>query len=378
MKRGGIAEIDLNAIAHNLRLIRQLAGNLPVIAVIKADAYGHGAIRVAERLVSEGAGFLAVAFSQEAVELRKAGFRQPILVLFDNKDIKGLLEYELTPVVCDMDAAASLSQEAVIRGRKINIHIKVDTGMGRLGFTGRHLIRDILTVSRLRGIKISALMSHFSEADLGDMSFANLQLRRFNAVRKKLLLNGLKIDFCHMANSAAVMSLPKSYFNAVRPGLMLYGISPLTPDRPLFTDNKLRTPNSGLKPAMRVKTRILSLRRLKKGTPVSYGRTFITRRDSLIGIIPVGYADGYNRLFSNKAEMLVHGRRVRVAGRVCMDVTMIDVTDIDNVRENDEVVLLGRQGNASVTAEELAGMAGSIPYEILISLGHGSRKVYAG
>lgn len=380
MNRGAIAEIDLNAISGNLRIVKKLSNNRPVIAVVKANAYGHGAVEISRRLVHEGVEYLAVAFTEEAKELRDAGINSPILVLFD-PDINDIFRYSLNPVIHDKKTAAALSKEAEKNNRNIGVHIKIDTGMGRLGFTG-DAVKEISEIANLKGITIEGVMSHFSEADLLDASFAKMQIERFYSIKTELLLNiGLDVWLFHMANSAAVMTLPESHLDAVRPGLMLYGYSPIQKSEVGSQSPELRVKspeghNSKLIPAMTVKTKILALRKLPLGTPISYGRTFITKRDSLIGVVPVGYADGFSRRFSNNAEMLVKGRRVPVVGRVCMDMTMIDLTDIEHVEEGDEATIIGRQGNESIDAAELALRADTIPYEILTSLGNMSRKIY--
>ncbi len=374
MNRGAIAEIDLNAISDNLKVIKKLSNNRPVIAVVKADAYGHGAIDVSRRLVNDGVEYLAVAFTEEARELRNAGINSPILVLFD-PDINDIFTYNLIPVIRDKKTAIALSKEAEKNNRSISVHIKIDTGMGRLGFTG-DAANEISEIANLEGITIDGVMSHFSEADLLDASFARMQIERFNSIKTELLNIGLNVRLFHMANSAAVMTLPESHFDAVRPGIMLYGYSPIQKSEVRSQKLGVNVPKSQLLPAMTVKTKILALRRLPAGTPISYGRTFITKRASLIGVIPIGYADGFSRRFSNNAELLVRCKRVPVVGRVCMDLTMIDLTDVEQVEEGDEAVIIGRQGNESIDAAELAFRADTIPYEILTSLGNMANRVY--
>ncbi len=371
VNRGATAEIDLDAIAHNFRIVKRITDNRQVIAVVKADAYGHGAVDVSRTLVKEGASYLAVAYTAEAVELRRAGIEAPIIVLFDKSDIQSYFEYNLIPVVHDVQTILRFSEEARKRGRCISMHVKVDTGMGRLGFNSEGIAEEIADITRMGYIEVTGLMSHFSEADLSDRSYANIQLERFNNIRDALVKKGIKPSMCHMANSAATLSFEDAYLDGVRPGLMLYGYSPFEGQ-----GSKVEEKGSGLRPAMKVKTEILSLRRLKKGTPVSYGRTFITARESLIAVLPVGYADGYSRAFSNNSEVIVRGRRVPVIGRVCMDLTMVDVTDVGGVDVGDEVILLGVQGDEAITASELASSAGTISYEVLTSLGSKSRRVY--
>lgn len=363
MDRGAIAEIDLKAISHNFNVAKKITRKRKVIAVVKADAYGHGAIEVSKRLVEEGVSYLAVAYTSEAVALRNAGIKEPIIVLFDRHDIQDYFEYNLMPVIYDIKTAREFSKEAKKRRQCINVHVKIDTGMGRLGFDIKGITEKINTMSEIDSIRVTGLMSHFSDADLSDRSYAFMQIDRFKGVRNTLIKKGIKPLLCHMANSAAIVSLPESHLDAVRPGLMLYGYSPIQL-------------SANLKPAMTIKTKILSIRRLRKGTPVSYGRAFITSRESLIAVLPIGYADGYPRFFSNNADVLIQGKRAPVAGRVCMDTTMIDVTEIKGAAEGDEVILLGKQKNAVITASELAMRAGTISYEILTSLGSRSRKGY--
>jgi alanine racemase len=378
MQRGIIAEINLEAVAHNLALVKRLTRQKPVIAVVKADAYGHGAAAISKRLLSDGVHALAVAFAGEGKELRESGVTGQIIALFDH-DMEDVLSWDLTPVVSDRATALALSRAADKRSRPVKIHVKIDTGMGRLGFL-HDPVQAILDIASFRGIEIEGLMSHFSEADLADVSYAQHQIERFRTVRRDVQKAGLRIPLAHLANSAAVLALPESHFDAVRPGLMLYGCSPLvrTADCGFRNDvGRTEERSSDMIPAMTLKARLLAVRKVPAGTPISYGRTFVTARPSLIGVVSAGYADGFCRRFSNNATVLVRGEKAPVVGRVCMDLSMVDVTDIADVAEGDEVVLIGRQGNACITASELAERAGTIPYEILTALGHRARKLYA-
>jgi alanine racemase len=392
VNRGAVAEISLSAIAYNLKFVKKIVKNLPVIAVVKADAYGHGAVEVSKRLIKEGISYLAVAYTSEAIELRDAGIPAPIIVLFDRGDIKEFLDYKLIPVIYDVDTALFFSNEARKRGVTIKVHVKVDTGMGRLGLSGNNVVNDLIKISEMKGIELAGLLSHFSEADLSDMSYAVLQLDRFNKIRKAISKKLKRTIFSHMANSAAVLTFTDAYLDAVRPGLMLYGYSPIdynqNPPYPSLEKRGKGDFESGgqgwegdpvaltLVPAMKIKTRILCIRSMPPGSPISYGRTFISKRPSRIGVLPLGYADGYSRLFSNNAEVIVRGKRVPVVGRICMDLTMTDLTDVRGVRENDEVIIMGKQGKESITAQELAYRANTISYEILTSLGGKSKRVY--
>jgi alanine racemase len=381
VNRGALAEINLSAVAHNLNVVRKTINNRPVIAVVKADAYGHGAVGVSRKLLQEGVSCLAVAYVSEARTLRDEGIAAPIIVLFDGDETEAFFDLSLIPVVYSKETAASLSSEALKRKTVKKIHVKLDTGMGRLGLHGDTLIEDITALSEMPGIEIEGLLSHFSEADLADRSYALLQLERFNGVQKALSGILKKNVFAHFANSAAVLTLRDAYFDAVRPGIMLYGHSPISkkqnPPGPLLeNEGNAELNQMSLIPAMTIKSKILCIRDIPADTPISYGRTFMTKRRSRIGVIPLGYADGYCRSFSNNAEMLVKGTRVPVVGRVCMDLTMVDLTDAGTVEKNDEVVILGRQGREAITAEELASRAGTISYEILTSLGNRARRTY--
>jgi len=395
VNRGAVAEINLSAIAHNLQSVRKIVKNRPVIAVVKADAYGHGAMEVSKKLFKENISFIAVAFTGEAIELREAGIKAPIIVLFDTGEIKDFFDFKLIPVIYNVDTALSFSAEAKKRNTIIKVHVKIDTGMGRMGLNGNYIARDLIKISEMDGIELTGLLSHFSEADLSDRSYAVLQLNRFNKIRETISGKLKRKFFSHIANSAAVLTFEDAHLDAVRPGLMLYGYSPINqksevspPTHPSPSrgegegggeDSEPRTTSPeliNLIPAMKIKTKILCIRSFPSGSPISYGRTFITKRPSRIGVLPLGYADGYSRFFSNNAEVLVKGKRVPVVGRICMDLTMIDITDVKDVRGNDEVIILGKQGKESITAQELAYKANTISYEILTSLGNKSKRIY--
>ncbi len=369
MNRGPIAEINLPALQHNLSIVKKISSKRPVIAVVKADAYGHGSIEISRKLINEGVSYLAVAFSGEAKTLRDAGITAKIIVLFDRTDIPDYFDYGLIPVIQDVKTARVFSKEAVRRKKRIQVHVKIDTGMGRIGFKPDEAVSDAVKISEMEGIELEGLMSHFSEADLQDRSYAVQQLKIFNGIKKEIVKKTGRPVLSHIANSAAVLSFKEALLDAVRPGLLLYGYAPF---KERFGEC------FGLMPLMKVRTRILVVRNLPSGSPVSYGRTFITKRRSKIAVVPIGYADGYSRLFSNNAEVLVRGRRAPVVGRVCMDLTMIDVTDVDGVSEGDEVVILGGQGNELITASELSSRIHTIPYDIITSLGSRAIRKYRG
>jgi alanine racemase len=364
-----LVEVDLKDIKHNFSCVKKHAGSSAVIPVIKADAYGHGAEEVAKTLENMGIYAFGVAYLCEAISLREAGIKSRIIVFFDTSYPSDIIKYDIIPVIYNAASANQLSNAALRLNKRIDVHLNIDTGMGRLGFL---FDRDITVindkVSRLAGINITGVMSHFSEADLLDREFANIQLERF-ANAKTQLPNIHKNAVWHISNSAAVLSFKVARLDAVRPGLMLYGYSPL------YSNNN-ENPNTELKPAMKVMTRIIDMRSIPAGRPISYGRTFITKRQSLIGVLPIGYGDGYSRLYSNQAHVIIRGQRAQIAGRVCMDVTMVDVTDIPDVKVNDDVILLGSDGDLDILAYELSSIAQTIPYEVIISLGNSNRRRY--
>ncbi|MBF0317488.1 MAG: alanine racemase [Nitrospirae bacterium] len=368
MKRGPSIEISLDNIRHNYEYARGLSNNRPLIAVVKADAYGHGAVRVATLLEGLGVFCLGVAFSSEAIQLREAGITVPIMVFFDTPDIEEIVRYALIPVISEAGYARTLSETALRNNMQVRAHVKVDTGMGRFGLVSDIDLERIEALLTLKGIKVTGFMSHFSEADLVDMNFANIQLDRFVALMARLTaLSGGVLR--HIANSAATMYLPQAHLDAIRPGLMLYGYDPLKQD------------NSALRPAMTVKCRILDIRRLPAGRSVGYGRTFVTRRETLVGVIGIGYADGFPRGLSNKGHVIVNGHLAPIIGRVCMDVSMADLTDAISSAANGEpapreCVLLGSQGNTVLSASHIASAAGTISYEILTCLGRTPEKTF--
>jgi len=292
--------------------------------------------------------------------LRQAGIRAPVLVLAGAYDdqLDEFFAHSLTPVVHDLSRLSHLEQAVKQRGSTLNVHLKIDTGMGRLGLVATEFDAWIGEVEKLTADKIAGVFSHFSHAESVEGDYTQQQLEIFNRVVERLRAGNIRPPVVHLANSAATITLPAAYFDMVRPGIMLYGVYPSPATASLIT----------LKPVLTWKTKILQLKKVPAGTSISYGQTFITKRESLIATLPVGYADGYPRLLSNCGEVLVGGQTAQVAGRVCMDLTMIDVTDIRNVKQGDEVVLLGRQGDAEISADQIAAWANTISYEILTSI----------
>ena len=367
--RPTVALIDLDALRANFRQIRAKVGaDIRILSMVKANGYGHGAPRIAEVLAAEGSDAFGVATVEEGFELRKAGIRAPILVVAGTypEQLDLFRENRLTPVAHDAESLARLDDGARKRGTTFKIHLKVDTGMGRVGFLPAELASWLPLLKQLRALEIEGVFSHFSHADNVAGDYTRNQLATFRDVVQRLRTEGILPALIHLANSAATITLPAAYFNMVRPGLILYGIYP----------SPAMATEMSLQPVLSWKSRVLQLKRAPVGTSISYGQTFVTKRESLIATVPVGYADGYPRLLSNVGAMLVKGQRAPVAGTVCMDLTMIDVTDIGGVQQGDEVVLLGRQGKAEISADEMAAWSNTISYEILTSIGTRVPRIY--
>lgn len=358
MRRGLSVKVDLGAAQHNVKLVRQHTGGLPLIAVVKADAYGHGAARLSRAFLEAGADTLAVAFISEARKLREEAIGAPVLVLFDSSEHDALFELNLTPVLHDLASARALSNSAQKLNTSIDIHLKLNTGMNRMGFA---LADELMEASALPGLKVAGFMSHFADADLADKAFSMEQVKIFRATKDRLEKSGLS-PVCHMSNSAAALRIPEAWFDAVRPGIALYGASP-------FEDDPM-----GLKPVMSASAPVLMIRKVKKGDNISYGRTFTAEKDMLAAVVAAGYADGLPRCVSNKAEFIIRGKRAPIVGRVCMDLTLADVTHIGPVAQGDPAIILGSEGSETITAWELAGRADTIPYEILLALGRGAER----
>lgn len=376
LHRGGasgrptVAIVDLSALEHNFKEVSKRVGGRAVLAVVKAEAYGHGAVAVSRHLVGLGADMLGVALVEEGAELREAGIDVPILVMgaVFPEQADEIVRLGLSPVVYTDGLARALSSAADARRRDVQVHVKIDTGMGRIGLMPESALDFISRIWEYPRLCVAGLMTHFADADLKDKEFALCQIERFEGLIDALDHKGLSVPLRHAANSAAVLEFGRGLFNMVRPGLMLYGCNPL--------ESGSSGREADLRPVMSLVTRIAFIKKVGPGTPISYGRTFVTKRESLIATIPIGYADGYSRSLSNKGEALVGGRRVPVVGRVCMDMTMIDVTDVPGVAEGDEAVLMGSQGNERITAEEIAAKTGTIPYEVLCGISSRVPRVY--
>ena len=359
MIRPTFATIDLDALLGNFAAVREAVGpRVRVLAPVKGDAYGHGAVTVARALAGAGCDAFGVALVEEGAELRDAGIGGLVLCLggVGRYGAEEVVRRDLTPVLYDEGDAARLDAAARAVGRPVRVHLKVDTGMGRLGVPLPHWAHFLDRLSRYGAIEVEGLMTHFSESDALDETYTREQHRRFRGALTALRARGWHPRIVHACNSGAVLSRADAHADMVRPGIVLYGVAPAP---------HLRT-RLPLRPVMRVETQVLFVKDLPPHARVSYGDSFTTRRPSRVATLPVGYADGYPRALGNRAHVLVGGVRCPVVGVVCMDLCMVDVTDLEEpVESGQEAVLLGRQGTEAITAEELAERAGTIPYEIL-------------
>ncbi|MBE9527711.1 MAG: alanine racemase [Proteobacteria bacterium] len=402
--RPTVATIDTSALKHNFEAIKAaLAPETEIMAVVKADGYGHGALAVARLFGSLGATMFGVALPTEGAELRAGGITAPILLLggLFPEQIESLFTHDLTPVVYDIETIERIDKRAKELGTIKPVHLKIDTGMARLGVQCEELTvhsevtqlteptehsKSAPEQSELEGllqrlkeaknVKLDGLLSHFAESDSENSAFSATQLARFSSAFETVRSFGFRPRYIHMANSAASVASKESHFNLVRPGIMLYGSYPA----PHLKERV------ELRPALELTTRILQLKRVPAGTPISYGRTFVTTRESKIATLPIGYADGLPRALSSTyqlphslshgGDVLVRGARAPIAGTICMDLTMCDVTDIPDVEVGDEVVIIGTRGTESISAEEIAAKTGTISYEVFCSISKRVPRVY--
>ncbi|MFH1854460.1 MAG: alanine racemase [Candidatus Omnitrophota bacterium] len=366
--RPTFAEIDLGAIRHNVRRIRQLIGHdAKILGVVKADAYGHGMKQVSRVLVEEGVEYIGVASLDEARELRQAGIKNKILSLgaILNEEAKGVLKFDVIQAISDLHIARALSMLGQAKKKDIKVHIKIDTGMGRLGFWHEEAIGFVKKISSMDRIVIDGIFTHFPNAE-EDKVFTLSQIRIFKALIEDLLRLGIDIPIKHASNSMALIDFKDAHMNMVRPGLIIYG---LYPKKELAGKLKLR-------PALKLKSKVIHVKSLLKGRSVSYGRTYVAAKDTRVAIIPVGYGDGYSRHLSNQADVLIKGNRCPVVGKICMDITIVDVGHLKNVRPGDEAVLIGTQGRGAIPVEEIAGLLNTIPYEVVCGIGRRVPRVY--
>jgi alanine racemase len=369
-------EIDIGALQHNFKSIQLTVGQqVRVMAVVKSDAYGHGLVACAQAIYLAGGRTFGVAEVWEGVTLRRAGLQGEIVVLMGGspESYDEIIKHKLTPVVYDVEFITGLSNAAAGKNTEVRVHLKVDVGMGRLGVLPAEVESYVSLIRRLPGISLSGLLSHFPVADeIGTAEKTRKQLLYFRSVLARLKTKEVGSVVTHIANSAALMYFPDTRLDMIRPGISLYGYYPdASPARA-----KTAAPMLQLQPVMSFKTRIVQIKELDAGCGISYGHTFVTCRKSRIAVLPVGYADGYLRKLSNRAEVLIGGRRAPVCGRVCMNATMVDITDLPPVHPGDEVVLLGCQGDAIITADEIAKWMETISYEVLCLFGTFNERVY--
>jgi alanine racemase len=377
------AEIDLNAIANNVKELRRITDpNARLMAVVKANGYGHGATEVARCALQNGAEALGVARIEEAIQIRAAGIQAPILIFgYTSPEIAPkVLTFDLTQTVYSFAYAKALSDKASYLKKKIRVHLKIDTGMGRLGLLAgilqpnglscsaeRDPVQEALSIAALAGLEVEGIFTHFATADSADKSYAKRQLDLFGDYLERLRQAGLDFPIKHAANSAALIDFPESHLDMVRPGIATYG---------LYPSEEVNKARVALEPAMTLKAQIIHLKKVPAGFKVSYGITYQTKKSTIIATVPIGYADGLNRLLSSRGQMLIRGQRAPIIGRVCMDLTMLDVGHINNVSIGDEVVVFGQQGDETLTVDDMASALNTINYEIVSTLTDRVPRIY--
>lgn len=366
------ARVDLDAIASNMEHMKQkLNENTKIMAVIKADGYGHGAVQIAQMM--ENIDYIwgyAVATLDEAVVLKSEGMKKPVLVLgcvFPDQYME-MLKNEIRMNVYTEEMAEAISQIAVREGMTAYMHIKLDTGMARLGFdTDTESLNAIYRISQMKNVCMEGIFTHFAKADDTDKTFTQKQIQDFLWMTKNLKEKGVEFQYEHCANSAAIMDVPDAYFDLVRAGISTFG---------LYPSETVNKENIRLKPAMALKSHVAFVKNIQAGTPISYGGTYVSDKPMRIATIPVGYADGYPRNLSNKGFVLIRGKKAPIVGRVCMDQFIVDVTHIDGVSFGDKVTLIGRDGNESITIEMLSELSGRFNYEFICDLGKRIPRVF--
>ncbi|MBW4827693.1 MAG: alanine racemase [Clostridiaceae bacterium] len=365
------AEIDLDSLAHNIKEVRRITNKEALVtAVVKANAYGHGSIEAAKVFLENGADRLAVATLSEAVELRRVGINVPILILGYTPDSQHKIAVEngIIEAIYKLESAEKLSQVAGSLNKRAKVHIKVDSGMGRIGFPPvNSSIDKIEKIFKLPNLEIEGIFTHFAKADEVDKSYTEKQFKNYKWVIEKLEDRNIQIPIKHVSNSATTIDLPEYNLNMVRGGIMIYG---------LYPSDEVDKEKISLNPAMTLKAKIAHLKEVPEGTGISYGQIFVTKRKSKIATIPIGYADGFTRLLTSKTEVAIKGKRAPIVGKICMDQCMIDVTDIEDVKVGDEVVLFGDGSNGVPHIDEVAEKLGTINYEIVCMVGRRVPRVY--
>jgi alanine racemase len=371
--RPTVAEIDLACIARNIQAIRTVVGpDCEILGVVKADAYGYGAIPVARTALNNGANWLGVALVEEGIALRRSGIIAPILVLAQlfPTQAQAALRYNLSCATATYEFAEALSNAAVKEGKKAKCHVKVDTGMGRIGLYPNQIVSFVKHIAMLPNIEIEGIFTHLATAEDEDRSFLHHQLSLFNDAIEALKNSGIEAQYYHAANSVAAVTVPEARFDIVRPGIFMYGLTPLYGE----LAKRIRT-ELDIVPALSLKTRVGFVKRCPQGAPIGYGATYTTDRDCTIVTLPIGYADGFPRALSNCGEVLIKGDRFPVVGRVCMDECMVSAGDLE-VDVEDEVVIIGKQGKEEITAEEVAEKARTVTHEILCGISRRVPRVY--
>ena len=374
MPRPTTAQINLEAIAHNVRQVKARTGEgVRLLVAVKADGYGHGAVPVSETALAHGAEWLGVATVEEGTELRRAGIRAPILCFaaLGTDDAGALIKRRITPALTSLDFARALDRRARQAKKRVKVHVNVDTGMGRVGFTLDEAVDAVTEVAAMRNLLLEGVMTHFPSADESDKTFTREQIDRFGGVLEALRGRAISVPLVHTANSGAILDLPESFFNMVRLGISLYGYFP--------SDETSQTLH--LVPAMSVHSRVIHLKRVGPGTPISYGRTFVTERESLIATVPMGYADGLSRYLSNRGKMIVTGAREEavvcpIIGRVCMDQTMLDVTDVPGVAVGSEVTVYSARRADPNSVESTARLLETVPHTVTCAVSKRVPRVY--
>lgn len=364
------AEVDLGILKENIRSIRETAGGRRIISVVKADAYGHGMKEVAGAIKDTGVRDFAVAILAEALELRTSDPDSSIMILgyTPGEMAFWVIENELTATVFTVAEARKFQMEAQRLGKKVKLAVAIDTGMSRIGFPSNDdSVQAIQEISEMPDVILEELFTHFSTADETDKTYSRLQISRYEGMKAKLDQSGVRFNHYHMANSAAISDLPEAHFDTVRPGIIQYGYYP---------SNETRRDELSIRPILSWYANIALVKEIQEGTPVSYGNTWTAPKKSLIATIPMGYADGVNRLLSNKGKVLVGGREAPIRGRVCMDQFMVDVTEIEGVKAGDRVTFIGADGDLNWWADAMASELGTISYEILCDVGVRVPRVY--
>ena len=364
------AGVNLSAVLHNLEeMHKNIDRNTKIVAVIKTDGYGHGAVPIA-KVLNPFVDAYGISIVEEGIELREEGITKPILILgyAPEKMYDEMIVYDMMPAICDYEMAKKISQRCVLLGKTLKVHIKIDTGMSRIGFSlGEESVEQIVAISKLSNIQIDGIFSHFAKADEIDKTFVKEQLAKFLKMVEDLEEKGVIIPIKHISNSAGIIDIPEANLDMVRSGILTYG---------LYPSDEVKKERLPLKPAMSLYAYVTMVKELEAGTPVGYGGSYVTTRKTKVATIPAGYGDGYPRALSNQGKVIIHGQFAPIIGRVCMDQFMVDVTEIDNVKTGDKAILIGKIGDKEITLEEIGAMSASFNYEAACDVGKRVPRVY--